>query len=95
MLLGFQVRLQTVIPRLELVNLVLHLGHLRVPGSLLSLMRKQELSLFCFSSCRPLLDLALTVIEVFTFLVQFALQVNSFSLFLLLDDFKLISESLV
>ena len=45
--------------------------------------------------CSSLLYLALTVVEVLALLVQLALEVDDFALFLLLEDLELLTEFLV
>ena len=74
---------------------MLQIGHLSVKSCLLSLMREHELRLLGFSSCRSLLNFALTIVEVFTLLIELALKIEHLTLFLLLDELKLLTEPLI
>ena len=74
---------------------MLHLRHFGIPSRFLSLMRKQELSLLGFSTCGTLFNFSLTIIESFTLLIQLTLQVNHLALFLLLQYFKLLTETFI
>lgn len=61
---------------------MLKFGQLGIPSGLFSLMREHQLRLLGLSSCSSLLNLTLTVVKVFSFLVKLGLEVKHLSFLL-------------
>ena len=74
LLLSLQVGLQPIVLALEFINLVLELGHLRVPGRLFCLVSEKQLRLLGLSARGTALDFPLAVVKVLPLLLKLSLQ---------------------
>ena len=87
LLLGLEVRLESIVLALQLIYLMLKLCQLRIPGGLFCFVTKHELGLLGLCASRTLLNFSLTSVEVFSFFVKLGLKIKHLALFLLLEDF--------
>ena len=73
---SFKIHLQSIDLRFLLIELMLHVSDSLVKLSLLTFMSKHESCLLIFCFLGTLLDLSLTLVEIFSLLLKFCLEIE-------------------